>query len=173
LINWLALRRTGRASAPNDVGTEQRERAWTADALHQRYLADVFAYVARRIPNRHEAEDVTAEVFAAAFVALPDRRGTQGPYPWLLGIARRKVTDSLRHWGRLAGRVGALTDDLPAASRDLPEVALPRNSASGTNSTRPLHCDASPVSSSTMEMIRAISCCTCASMLFIRALYLT
>jgi RNA polymerase sigma-70 factor (ECF subfamily) len=122
LINWLALRRTGRG----DAGVEERERAWTAEALHQRYLADVFAYVARRVPDRHEAEDVTAEVFAAAFVALPGRSGAQGPYPWLLGIARRKVADSLRRRGRQAGRMGTLTDDLPTASRDLPEAALAR-----------------------------------------------
>lgn len=126
LINWLALRRTGREGAPSDAGTQEREPAWTAEALHRQYLADVFAYVSRRIPDRHEAEDVTSEVFAAAFVALPGRRGTQGPYPWLLGIARRKVTDSLRRRGRQAGRVGALTDDLPTAPRDLPEAVLAR-----------------------------------------------
>lgn len=126
MINWLALRRTGRANAPQGAGVEERERAWTAEALHQRYLADVFAYVARRVPDRHEAEDVTAEVFAAAFVALPGRNRAQGPYPWLLGIARHKVADSLRRRGRQAGQMGTLTDDLPTASRDLPEAALAR-----------------------------------------------
>ena len=131
LMNWLALRRTGGARTAVETDRGEREHAWTADALHRRYLADVFAYIARRVPDRQEAEDVTAEVFAAAFTALPGRRGAQGPYPWLLGIARRKVADSLRRRGRQAGRVGALTDDLPAAVRDLPEATLARQERAG------------------------------------------
>lgn len=125
-MNWLALRRTGRARAEEEAGGQEQERAWTAEALHQRYLADVFAYVARRVPDRHEAEDVTAEVFAAAFVALPRQRGLNGPYPWLLGIACRKIADSRRRQTRRGGQMQALTDDLPATAADLPEAALAR-----------------------------------------------
>jgi RNA polymerase sigma-70 factor (ECF subfamily) len=117
LIHWLTLRRSGEVCTLN-------ETAWTAQALHQRYLADVFAYVTRRVPNTQEAEDVTAEVFAAAFVALPGRTGQQGPYPWLLGIARRKIADSQRRHARRGGPAQALADDLPAASTDLPEARL-------------------------------------------------
>ena len=88
LIHWLALRRLGAARAPAERESAAQKHAWTAEALHQRYLGDVFAYVARRVPDHQEAEDVTAEVFAAAFVALPQQNGPNGPYPWLLGIAR-------------------------------------------------------------------------------------
>ena len=126
LMNWLALRRTGRARAEEEASGQEQECAWTATALHQRYLADVFAYVARRVPDRQEAEDVTAEVFAAAFIALPRRRGSNGPYPWLLGIARRKIADALRHRGRREGRTSALTEETPGAASDLPEAALAR-----------------------------------------------
>lgn len=123
-MNWLALRRTGGARAEEGTGRGGQERAWTAGALHQRYLADVFAYVARRIQDRQEAEDVTAEVFAAAFVALPRQKGANGPYPWLLGIARRKIADAHRRHARREGRVQALTDDLPTPPADLPEAML-------------------------------------------------
>ena len=40
----------------------------TAAGLYARYLEEVFRYVLRRIPSVEEAEDITAEVFADAFV---------------------------------------------------------------------------------------------------------
>src|SRR5438067_3130424 len=68
----------------------------TAAALYEQYLTPIFRYVARRIPQREEAEDLTAEVFAAAVAALPRFRGQCSPYLWLLTIARRKVADARR-----------------------------------------------------------------------------
>ena len=72
--------------------------ALTATLLYERYLEAVFGYVARRVSPRQEAEDITAEVFAAAFAGLPGYRGNS-PSAWLLGIARRKIADSLRKRG--------------------------------------------------------------------------
>jgi RNA polymerase sigma-70 factor (ECF subfamily) len=72
----------------------------TAEDLQQRYLTGVFRYVSRRLARREDAEDVTAEVFAAAFESLPGRRGDGDPFLWLLGIARRKVTDAIRRQAR-------------------------------------------------------------------------
>ncbi len=125
-MNWLALRRTDGARTGGEADRGEQEHARTAGALHQRYLADVFSYVARRVPDRQEAEDVTAEVFAAAFVALPRRNGLNGPYPWLLGIARCKIANSLRRRSRREGRTSALTEETPAASSDQPEATLAR-----------------------------------------------
>ena len=127
LVHWLALRRSGRARDADGAGEgAERERAWTADALHQRYLADVFTYVARRIPDRQEAEDVTAEVFAAAFVAPPRPHSPHGPYPWLLGIARRKIADSYRRRAKQGGAGESLPPDLVAADSEGPERTLAR-----------------------------------------------
>lgn len=70
--------------------------AWSADALHEQYLETVFRYVSRRMPVRAEAEDITAEVFAAAFAALHTLRTDTDPLPWLLSIARRKLIDHAR-----------------------------------------------------------------------------
>src|SRR5438094_578368 len=73
------------------------EAEWlTAAVLHERYLKDVFHYVQRRVSRQEEAEDITAEVFAAAFVGLPRFRGHCPPYLWLLSIARRKIIDARR-----------------------------------------------------------------------------
>jgi len=56
----------------------------------------VYSYVAYRIGDGAEAEDVTSEVFERALryrSSFDDARG--GPLSWLLGIARRCVHDSL------------------------------------------------------------------------------
>jgi len=126
LMNWLAPKRTGETRAKDDAGRGESDRVCTAETLHQRYLADVFAYVARRVSDQQEAEDITAEVFAAAFVALPRQKGLNGPYLWLLGIARRKIADSHRRHARRGGQAQALNDDLPAPLADLPEALLAR-----------------------------------------------
>lgn len=64
------------------------------------YRSVVFAYVSRRVRPIDEAEDVVAAVFVDAFRHWHRRQGD--PRLWLLGIARRKVADSLRkrrfHW---------------------------------------------------------------------------
>jgi RNA polymerase sigma-70 factor (ECF subfamily) len=115
---------------------EEHGRAdWvTAAVLHERYLDDVFRYVSRRVARREDAEDITAEVFAAAFIELPRYRGESPPYLWLLGIARRKIVDSLR---RRSSRPEMLASELPefvevgedsgrASSEDDPQAAALR-----------------------------------------------
>jgi len=119
------------------VGGDRAEWA-TAAVLHERYLKDVYRYVLRRVPQREEAEDITAQVFAAAFASLPRFRGQCSPYLWLLGIARRKIADSLR---RRASRRETLASELAdeAAAADPiwealaavegPEAAIMRSEA--------------------------------------------
>jgi RNA polymerase sigma-70 factor (ECF subfamily) len=56
----------------------------------------VYSYVAYQLGDGPEAEDVTSEVFERALryrSSYDDSRG--GPLPWLLGIARRCVSDAL------------------------------------------------------------------------------
>ena len=68
----------------------------TAAALHERYLEDVYRYVLRHVSGFEAAEDITAEVFAAAAAGLSRFRGQSLPYVWLLSIARRKIIDFFR-----------------------------------------------------------------------------
>jgi RNA polymerase sigma factor (sigma-70 family) len=56
----------------------------------------VYSYVAYRLGDGAEAEDVTSEIFERALryrSSYDESRG--GPLPWLLGIARRCVDDAL------------------------------------------------------------------------------
>src|SRR5229473_2024533 len=110
----------------------------SAAGLHERYLGDVFRYVSRRVRRQEEAEDITAEVFAAAFVALPRFRGQCPPYLWLLSIARRKIVDARRRRSArretLASELGDEADDAGAiwealSTTEGPEAALTRGEA--------------------------------------------
>jgi RNA polymerase sigma-70 factor (ECF subfamily) len=66
-----------------------------ADDLPRLFLAEIYAYVARRLPSREDAEDATAETFAVAIFQISKLRG-QDPRIWLLTIARRRVIDAYR-----------------------------------------------------------------------------
>jgi RNA polymerase sigma factor (sigma-70 family) len=110
----------------------------TAAELHERYLDEVYRYVARRVPRVQDAEDIAADVFTAAVAALPRFRGACPPYLWLLGIARRKIIDAGRRWtvrretltSELAGTeadAGALWEALAAVEG--PEMAVMQSEA--------------------------------------------
>jgi RNA polymerase sigma-70 factor, ECF subfamily len=80
----------------------------SAAALAERYQAEIFRYAVRRVGDSAEAEDITAEVFAAV-LAQPGRvpkvsrtasSGDDLTRAYLIGIARRKVTDTLRKRSR-------------------------------------------------------------------------
>lgn len=110
-MNPLAIERwRPRLAQREEAGVAAERRAWTASQLQSEYLDLVFGYAARRLDRTQDAEDVTADVFAAAFEKLHQLRDTTAPQAWLLGIARRKVIDSLRKQRR---RREALESDLP------------------------------------------------------------
>ncbi|HEX8465137.1 MAG TPA: RNA polymerase sigma factor [Abditibacterium sp.] len=93
-MTFLALRWANSRTHARDG--DARSSPLDAALFHERHLDDVFRYVSRRLARREDAEDVCAEVFAAAFETLPRFRGDVEPKLWLLGIARRKVADALR-----------------------------------------------------------------------------
>jgi RNA polymerase sigma-70 factor (ECF subfamily) len=95
------------------IDPPQAAERLSAGDLRERYLSEVFAYVSRRLPTSEDAEDAAAETFQAAFLSLSRLRG-QDPRLWLLGIARRKVADSLRKRSRR--RESALSDQIAAVS---------------------------------------------------------
>src|SRR5579862_1872841 len=80
--------------------------------LYEANFERVYAYIVRRVRERHIAEDLTSDVFHKALAHLPnfDWRGI--PFgAWLLRIAANVVTDQ---WRRSAKEV--LTDDPPEPS---------------------------------------------------------
>jgi RNA polymerase sigma-70 factor (ECF subfamily) len=82
----------------------------TAAVLHERYLEDVYRYVLRHVSGIEAAEDLTAEVFAAAAAGLSRFRGHCPHYAWLLSIARRKIVDFRR---QRTARPERLASELP------------------------------------------------------------
>src|SRR5437870_973189 len=81
----------------------------TAAELYELHLEEVFRYVLQRVRSVDEAEDITGEVFVAAFAALPGFRRQCPPQLWLLSIARCKIIDASR---RRAVRRETLASDL-------------------------------------------------------------
>jgi RNA polymerase sigma-70 factor, ECF subfamily len=89
----------------------------TAAALHERYLDAVYDYVVQRAPSIEEAEDIPAEVFAAAAAGLSRFRGECPPYLWLLSIARRRIARARRGWARRRETLACeLSDEAPDAA---------------------------------------------------------
>jgi RNA polymerase sigma-70 factor (ECF subfamily) len=82
------------------AGALQRREAWAWERLHQQTLEPVFAYVHRHCRRREDAEDITAEVYAAAVASIDRFRGEASILTWLIGIARRKLVDAARRRGR-------------------------------------------------------------------------
>jgi RNA polymerase sigma-70 factor (ECF subfamily) len=64
--------------------------------LYERYVKRVFSYVYARIGNVHDAEDVTAQTFLAAFESFGNFRQAGHFAPWLFMIARNKSMDHFR-----------------------------------------------------------------------------
>lgn len=82
--------------------------------VYEANFARVYAYVARRVPGREEAEDVTAEVFQQALAGLAgfEWRGT--PFiAWLLGIAAHLVA---KRWKGAAAKEEGPVDELELAA---------------------------------------------------------
>lgn len=87
----------------------RRDPLSDAEAL----LPRVLAYVAYRIGDGPDAEDVTADVFARAARYRESYDASKGPpITWLLGIARRCIDDELAR---------------PRAEPDPPDVASPED----------------------------------------------
>jgi len=78
--------------------------------LYEDNFERVYAYVARRVGNREEAQDVTADVFHQALAGLPRFEWRGLPFvAWLLGIAANVLSD---RWQRAATHQEAVNDDL-------------------------------------------------------------
>ena len=82
--------------------------------VYEANFARVYAYVARRVPGREEAEDVTAEVFQQALAGLGGFEWQGTPFiSWLLGIAAHLVA---KHWKGNSAREEIPVDELELAA---------------------------------------------------------
>jgi RNA polymerase sigma-70 factor (ECF subfamily) len=72
--------------------------------LYEENFYRVYAYVARRVGDRHLAEDLTADVFREALAGIGKFEWRGAPFvAWLLGIAARTVADHFKRSGREVG----------------------------------------------------------------------
>jgi RNA polymerase sigma-70 factor (ECF subfamily) len=71
--------------------------------LYEENFYRVYAYVARRVGDRHQAEDLTADVFREALAGIGKFEWRGVPFAaWLLGIASRTIADHFKRSGREA-----------------------------------------------------------------------
>ena len=61
-----------------------------------RYQGPLFAYLARRLGDRREAEEAAQESFVRAFLALRTLRQPEAFHTWLIGIAARVLKEQFR-----------------------------------------------------------------------------
>jgi RNA polymerase sigma-70 factor, ECF subfamily len=95
------------------VEAAQRDPARFAE-LYQANFHRVYAYVSSRVHNRHEAEDITSEVFHEALANIHKYEWRGVPFvAWLLRIASHGIAD---RWRR-SSREELLADDDPDGGR--------------------------------------------------------
>lgn len=100
------------------VEAAQSDPSRFADLYEQNFYR-VYAYVARRVGDRHQAEDLTAEVFREALAGIRKFEWRGVPFiAWLLRIASRAVAD---HWQRSGREIGNPADTSSQPGRPGPE----------------------------------------------------
>ena len=82
------------------VAAAQRDPALFAE-LYEGNFNRVYAYIARRVPTRQDAEDLTSEVFHEALRCLHQYEWRGVPFAgWLLGIADKRLANRWRRNGK-------------------------------------------------------------------------
>jgi len=85
------------------IGDAQRDPSRFGE-LYEENFYRVYAYIARRVRYRHQAEDLTADVFRDALAGLGTFEWRDTPFvAWLLRIASRAVADHYKRAGRESG----------------------------------------------------------------------
>jgi len=91
------------------IEAAQRDPVCFAE-LYESYFELVYVYVARRVRNRAETEDLTAEVFRKALVNLPRFKWTGAPFAaWLFRIASNMIADRVKRAAREGNPQPSLT----------------------------------------------------------------
>ena len=89
--------------------------------LYENNFERVYAYIARRVGNREEAQDLTAEVFHQALANLARYEWRGLPFAaWLLRIASNAIADSWKSKAREQGNPSS--DELLSHHIDIDDV---------------------------------------------------
>jgi RNA polymerase sigma-70 factor (ECF subfamily) len=85
------------------VEAAQRDPARFAE-VYERHFERVYAFIVRRVRDRHAAEDLTSEVFHQALANIRKFEWRGAPFgAWLIRIASNAIAD---RWQRLAREQG-------------------------------------------------------------------
>jgi RNA polymerase sigma-70 factor (ECF subfamily) len=91
------------------VAAAQRDPCRFAE-LYEQNFERVYSYIARRVPTREEAEDITAEVFHQALANIGSFQWRGTPFvAWLFGIAGNVLAS---RWRKSEGAVEVSPDAL-------------------------------------------------------------
>jgi RNA polymerase sigma-70 factor (ECF subfamily) len=103
------------------IEAAQRDPARFAD-LYEDYFELVYAYVSRRVRDRNEAQDLTAEVFHKALRSLPRFKWTGAPFAaWLFRISANMIADRAQRAAR--EQTIENDDDVPQTRGPQPQQA--------------------------------------------------
>ena len=92
------------------VEAAQRDPSRFADLYEQNFYC-VYAYIIRRVGDRHQAEDLTADVFREALTGIGKFEWRGVPFAgWLMGIASRVLADYWKRSGRESGNPAKETE---------------------------------------------------------------
>ncbi|HEX7333157.1 MAG TPA: RNA polymerase sigma factor [Pyrinomonadaceae bacterium] len=105
--------RTAVEAAQNDPGCFAE--------LYERNFHQVYAYIARRVQDRSEAQDLTAHVFQQALANIGKFKWRGAPFvTWLYRIAANAIADQVRKKSRELSETESATETSVAA--DLEQV---------------------------------------------------
>ncbi len=109
----------------NEESLVQRARQHDQEAfaqLYEEYFDKIYRYVALKIGDRTEAEDMTQQVFVKALRSISSFRWKGRPFSaWLFRIAHNLVVDHLRKRSRRA--TVPLAESMPAGDGDPQQAA--------------------------------------------------
>jgi RNA polymerase sigma-70 factor (ECF subfamily) len=89
-------------------------------ALVERFQGMVYGLCVRLLGHRHDAEDVTQEVFLRVFRSLRRWDSNRPLQPWILGIAANRCRTWLSRTARRPAAVNYLDDTAPDPRTDIP-----------------------------------------------------
>jgi RNA polymerase sigma-70 factor (ECF subfamily) len=85
--------------------------------LYEQNFARVYAFFARRVATREEAQDLTSEVFHQALASIRNFKWQGAPFiAWLYGIAAKVLS---KHWQRQGRSSVAELGDLSSAGDEI------------------------------------------------------
>jgi RNA polymerase sigma-70 factor (ECF subfamily) len=85
------------------ITAAQRDPSRFGDLYEENFFR-VYAYVSRRVGDRHQAEDLTSDVFREALADIGKFEWRGAPFlAWLLRIASRLIADYYKRSGRETG----------------------------------------------------------------------